>query len=422
MPKFRPVVVLPIVVTVVSVSALLFVLRDRPRIVSRGMTEAGSYIDLVSSSYSLDQRYMSMQGPRGNHAQVRLDDGAGSEETIWITGIETINVNAESGTTESNEFFCHSNLTFCPESITPEAHNNGFSVPRHMDWRLFTLVPGRMDVELPEGFGIPVRGTTELDYFTMALNQNPVANRRIRMRTRIRYQRGEKSEHLRPLFRRAMYVYQQHVESKDIAAIDHDGHADHHQGEDCAETCDLDLASRSPSTFSALFADKELDHHPGAKCCVVNASQNGITDQFGAKNTVHWMVPPGDHQYRTDVTRQLQLPFDTTVHYVTGHLHPFGISLTLTDLDRGETIFEITTDDYQDRLGVERMTELESRPGIPIHRDGRYELVARYNNTTSANIDAMGILYVYALDEASGGSVDSGAQCDRAEVQLKPSS
>ncbi len=73
----------------------------------------------------------------------------------------------------SDEFFCHSNLTFCPQSTTPEDHNAAFEQPKHMEWRLFTLVPGRMQVNLPSGFGIPIKGATQVDYFTMALNQNP---------------------------------------------------------------------------------------------------------------------------------------------------------------------------------------------------------------------------------------------------------
>ena len=112
------------------------------------------------------------------------------------------------------------------------------------------------------------------------------------------------------------------------------------------------------------------------------------------------MVPPGSHEYHTEVTEQMQLPFDTTSHYVTGHLHPFGKALRLVDLETGEVVFEITARSYNHLLGVEWMSELRSPAGVPIHRGRRYELIAEYENTLDRPIDAMGSLYLYAWDEA----------------------
>jgi hypothetical protein len=113
------------------------------------------------------------------------------------------------------------------------------------------------------------------------------------------------------------------------------------------------------------------------------------------------MVPPGRRQYRSEVTPQLRLPFDTTAHYVTGHLHPFGEALRLIDLESGETVFEVTSRSLEDRLGVEWMSEWQSAEGVPLTQDRRYALIAEYNNPLDHPIDAMGILYVYALDEPS---------------------
>jgi hypothetical protein len=107
------------------------------------------------------------------------------------------------------------------------------------------------------------------------------------------------------------------------------------------------------------------------------------------------MVPPGRHRYRSEVTRQLILPRDTTAHYITGHLHPFGEWMRLIDMESGQVVFEITGEHLSGRLGVKRMSEITSREGIPLVKGRRYELVTEYNNTFGKPIDAMAILYVY---------------------------
>jgi hypothetical protein len=216
------------------------------------------------------------------------------------------------------------------------------------------------------------------------------------MRTVITYSQGG-GVSIRPLFRRALYINQQHVPEThllgDLQLAEHGAH----QGEMCGEICFGDQVGRTPSWF---LANQNLDLlHPGATCCVENASASGVVKQFGMQNTVHWMVPPGRHLYRTEVTEQLNLPCDTTVHYVTGHLHPFGRRLWLRDLESGQTLFEVTGEDYDDRLGVARISEIVSHEGVSIAKDRRYELVTEYVNPGTSATDAMAILYLYALDQ-----------------------
>ncbi len=369
---------------------------DAGRVVARSEDSRGWSVEMLSPAYQLDRVYMSMQGPRSNQAKIQLSPAAAPDDTLWLTGVETKIVDAKSLKPISNEFFCHSNLTLNPDTTTPQQHNGSFDRRTHTDWRLFTLVPGRMTVQLPEGFGLPVKNSTLLDYYTMALNQNAgQPDRSVRMHTQITYRHNLPGERaVRPLFRRALYVYQQHSEESGADAVSDESEGQH-LGELCAEGCPIDQRGRTPSRFGDALAS-----HPGATCCVSNASTVGVVPQFGEENTVHWMVPPGSHEYHTEVTEQMQLPFDTTSHYVTGHLHPFGKALRLVDLKTGEVVFEITARSYNNLLGVEWMSELRSPEGVPIHRGRRYELIAEYENTLDRPIDAMGILYLYALDEA----------------------
>ena len=368
--------------------------EDTGRVLARQTHADGTRsVTLLSQPYRLDKVYMSMIGPRGNQPGIRLAEDAPDDETIYLTGIRTDVVEDRTLAASSNELFCHSNLTLNPDTTTPEAHNAGFAKPTHADWRFFTLAPGVMDVRLPEGFGLPVKAGTRLDYFTMALNPNEGApDRTVRMTTDVRYRRvGPGDSPVRPVFRRALYVYQQYrPEGSKGDGIFQAGH----QGEQCGEGCKLDARGDTPSAFIPLAPDRGAQH-PGMSCCVENATADGVVEQFGELNTVHWMVPPGRHRYRSEVTKQLNLPRDTTAHYVTGHLHPYGEWMRLIDMETGQVVFEITAEHLSGRLGVKRMSDVTSREGIPVVRGRRYELVTEYNNTYGKPIDAMAILYAY---------------------------
>lgn len=360
-------------------------------------------VELVSAAYHLDGVYMSMQGPRSNQGFIKLSTQCEPSETLWITGIETNVVDAETLHRVSNEYFCHSNMTLNPDTSSPSKHRDSLGLS-NADWRLFTLVPGRMSLALPDGFGVPIKNSTQLDYFTMALSQNPEQKARdVRMQTTVKFKRQSvDSRPLKSLYRRSLYVYQQHQAT--MIATEPTNQVNDllskmlldfkHLGEHCGEICAGNLRGSSPSLFL-----QDLTGHPGATCCVTTASEDGLMPQFGKENTIHWMVPPGRHQYRTEVTEQMLLPKDTNAHYVTGHLHPYGESIVLRDVESREVIFSVKAECLDDRLGVARMDEYKSSEGIKLSRNRRYELIATYNNTCSQPIDAMAILYLYLLDE-----------------------
>ncbi|MGB6045662.1 MAG: hypothetical protein WBF93_21080, partial [Pirellulales bacterium] len=289
------------------------------RILNR-LADGGQFTDeILSSPYNLDRVYKSMMGPRSNHGGIRLVDNLPDDETLWLTGIRTQVVDADKLEPISNEFFCHSNLTLNPETTSPDEHNQAFGNTTQADWRLFTLIPGRLSIQLPAGFGVPIKNGTLVDYYSMTLNQNPgTPNRKIRVRTQISGRYGaEAAEAIRPLYRRALYVYQQHVPTEQQAAVKiPGGHATEHQGALCAEDCKKQQIGQTAS-WSGQKPKGDAPVHPGATCCVANASKDGVVGKFGEHNTVHWMVPPGEHMYRTEVTQQMQLPMDTSVHYVT---------------------------------------------------------------------------------------------------------
>jgi hypothetical protein len=326
-------------------------------------------LTLVSDPYRLDKIYRSMEGPMSVQSGIHL--AAGQKSPVqWITGLETQVVDATEQKPISQEFFCHSNLTFAEHSGAPDHYNQLLGGKTHLDWRLFTLVPGRLSIELPKGFGVPVPSDAPLDYVTMSLNlnaRNQVVN--VRVQTKVHtIAANQPGAPTKALFRRALYIMQPHNESADMgpACAAKPGQ---HIGAGCAEVSQVNLLEKST---------------PGKP---------------GESMMNQWTVPPGRHVYKMEVTPQLNLPFDTTIHYATIHVHPFARRMELRDLTTGRTIFRLNSQDWPDRVGVARVDEFKSVEGIPILRDHRYELTAEYNNTSGSNTDAMAILYLYLFEK-----------------------
>ncbi|MEM7585663.1 MAG: hypothetical protein AAF560_19900, partial [Acidobacteriota bacterium] len=149
--------------------------------------------------------------------------------------------------------------------------------------------------------------------------------------------------------------------------------------------------------FGESQPEEEL-HGPG---CLVgrNASDHEYADQLGRKFSGHWVVPPGREVNHTLVTHLMNVPYDTTIHYIAVHLHPFAESLELKDLTTGESLFRSEAENFEDRIGLSHVDALSSVEGIPVFADHEYEMVSVYNNTTSEDQDSMAVMYMYLRDK-----------------------
>jgi len=322
---------------------------------------------LISNPYRLDKIYRSMEGPMSVASGIRIASDQKSR-VAWITGMETEVVDAQKETPVSQEFFCHSNLTFGEHSRTPEQYNQRVGGRTHLDWRLFTLVPGRLKIELPDGFGVPIPADAPLDYVTMSLNLNErsqVVN--VRMRTQMHtIAADEPGAPTKALFRRALYVLQPHGD---------------------------------PAEMGPACTMMDATQHAGAGCGEMTKAMLAASGKPGEGLRNHWIVPTGTHIYKTEITPQLNLPFDTTIHYATIHVHPFARWMELRDLTTGKAVLHLSSQDWPDRVGVAHVDEFKSIDGIPILRGHHYELSAEYDNTSGAKTDAMAILYLYLLEK-----------------------
>ncbi len=347
--------------------------------VTRPAVPSNSDLTLVSAGYHLDKIYRSMEGPwsvqRGFQLEPAINKPKTKNDFVWLTGLETQVVDATNQTPASQEFFCHANLTFAQNNnATQQSRGAARGGKIDIDARLFTLAPGRTSIELPAGFGLPVPADASLDYLTMSLNMNPRQEPiDVRMRTKLHIVAADQSgAPTKALFRRAVYVLQRESPS---------GSNEH-------SSCNAKKAQDDPGLGCGEWRKVSL---PNGSTALVPGE--GMTN--------HWTVGAGDHVYTSDITPQLNLPFDTTVHYATIHVHPFARWMELRDVTAGKTILHLTSRDWPDRLGVAHVDEFKSIDGIPISRGHHYELAVEYNNTSGASTDAMAILYLYMLDKNS---------------------
>jgi hypothetical protein len=306
-----------------------------------------------------------MMGPKGQE-KVFIEETS-EPELLWITRFEATIVDEATHESVSPGFMCHANLSFTEMSHHRELFQLDRDGRRRGRMRLFTLSQGQMAVEFPPGFGVPIASDELLTIDTQILNLNPVERpSTVKHKTTIDYVRDrDLSRPMKPLFQKA---------AQGMVLVD---------GKDAY----FDVASADPAK-----------HGPG---CEVGARAGGrlITDDFGRSFAAHWKVEPGVEVNRTLVTQWMDIPFDTTVHYIAVHLHPFATSLELRDLTTNSSVYRSRATPPAGGIGLAHVESFSSEEGIPIYKDHEYELVSVYDNTTSETQDSMAIMFLYMLDK-----------------------
>lgn len=316
---------------------------------------------VLSKTYEVDRIYRSMKGPYSVQP-VRLLESE-TPELLWITGYRAVMVASDGETPKPQEFMCHSNL-----DIDLAAHRKAIPTTHAFSARLFTLSQGQLEIDFPVGFGIPVLSTQPLNLTTQVLNLNhPDVKEEIRHRVTIRYVRdAEVTRPMKALFPAGAYG--------------------------------LAVLEGEAGYFGEASPDSE-DHGPGC-LAAPNADSHVYNDPLGRKFTGHWVVKPGREENRTLVTHLMGLPYDTAIHYIAVHLHPFAESLELRDLTTGESLFKSKARGFPDKIGLAKVDSLTSVEGIPVFKDHDYEIVSVYDNTTAEDQDSMAVMYLYLEDKS----------------------
>jgi hypothetical protein len=317
-------------------------------------------VDIYSEVFTVDREYRSMQGPL-SEARGALSD-ADPPELLWITGYRAVMVDGDSEATVPQEYMCHANL-----DLDMASHRERFGWEKTASRRLFTLSQGQNAVRFPPGFGIPIASDEEIEVEMQVLNLNPGGEAlHVRHKVTVEYVRDRDLKvPMKPLFMKA---------AAGLVSLD-DARA--HYG----------------------LAEADAEQH-GEGCMPGERAAGKVTeDRHGQKFSGHWVVKPGREENHTLVTQWLNLPFDTTVHYVAAHVHPFAESIELRDLTTGETVFESHAHNFDDRVGLREVEHYSSPEGFRIHADHEYELVSVYDNTSGKEQDSMAVLFLYMLDE-----------------------
>jgi len=313
---------------------------------------------VMSETFEIDQIYPSMKGPTfATQFTLSQDEAVGLRELLWLRGYRA-EMTGEDGTTpQSQQYMCHSTMR------TRSAGDH------HLE---LTLAQGQHSLALPEGFGVPIMSDYPLSVFFQVLNLHQTEGvERVRQKVRIEYLRdSELSEPLEPLEMKAAFVMVS-LEGRPVTyGVSEE---EHHQGHD-GVTC-----------------------LPGEDA--TGSKQNEYVDSLGRRFSGHFVVPPGRHVYRTLATERLDLQYDTTIHYVAAHLHPFAEWIELNDLTTGETVYRANAINLAEGIGLEEVEHYSSAEGLPIFADHEYEIVSAYDNTSGENQDAMAVLFLYLLDK-----------------------
>lgn len=322
------------------------------------------HAEFLSQSYTIDRIYKSMAGPQS--VQIIRLWTQDPPELLWITAYRVVVVGADGASPVSQEYMCHNNLDY-----EPNVHARLFGQPvGSVSTRLFTVSQGQFTVDLPKGFGLPVMSHEQLVLSTQVLNHNNKdINIQVRHKVTVDFVRDrELTEPMQALYPAFGMV---------VALVDG---KDGHFGTDTA-TDDQKHASCLPGTQAP------------------NVQRSLFTDGHGRTVTGHWVVKRGREERHTRVTPMLGLAYDTKIHFIGAHLHPFARTIELRDLTAKKSLFRARIQAPSRGIGISNVETFSSREGIPVYKDHEYDVVSVYENTSGEDQDAMATLFFYLEDK-----------------------
>ncbi len=319
--------------------------------------------ELTSKVYTIDRILKSMQGP-DELSVVALWEEPTVPELLWITGYRAVMTEKDAVTTTSPEFMCHSNLILDDGNAYHERFPSRLRV---LSDRLFSLDQGSLNIAFPAGTGIPIMSDQMVQFNSQVLNHNVVGEPfDVRQKVFVDFVRDADLEKpLTPIVQHGVFGL--------VLMEGEDGH--------------YGMSSEEVETTA---------HGPG--CSLGDDAghpQGRFVDTEGRKFSGFWKVPPGRQVSHTRVTTKLDLPYDTTLHFASAHLHPFAESLELRDVTADETVFIAKTEQAASGIGLASVTQFSSSDGVPIYRDHEYDLISVYDNTSGVEQDAMATMFLY---------------------------
>lgn len=316
--------------------------------------------EYLSEELVINDIFLSMRGP-GRQDYMAL--APSTDELAWLTGF-SVEVTADQGVTDTQQYLCHSNLEIADVkqhymTVANRAFNPG---------RYFTISQGQSEARLPEGFGIPINTRHALNWNGQALNVNGVPEKPVttRQKVKLKYQLDrDLAKEMTPLYAMSLVG--------------------------------LVTIGDEPRHYTT-----EVDGKMSTGGCMLGTSavKDGVfTDAHGSQFSSHWVVPPGREKNVTSLDNTFTIPEDTTLHYAMLHVHAFCDWVELYDKTADKSVLKFSVEQVPNRIGLLKTQEFSSPEGIKVYKDHAYELRSEYNNTSGVDQDSMVVLYVYLKDK-----------------------
>ena len=332
------------------------------RVVDGVETEEGTIRKIVtySPTYDVDRIDPSMRGP-SSAIVVKLREGWEQPELLWIKGVRAQVVDEQGEPHDSQEFMCH----VVGGIRTVDEHDSKMGVVS-LDNRFATLSQGQYHKEYPRGFGVPVLSTDVLQFSSQVLNLNfPQMNQRMRHRIVTLYLRDRDA---RVPMKAITNTFAQSMVR--VGGEPGDGY------------------------FGIRMPDVEIHGESCAAGRNASPTSNLVVDAYGHEFSAHWVVEPGRATNQTLATRNMRIPYDTRIHAIDVHVHPFAESLELRDLTTQETVYQSRARQVSEGIGLARVETYSSEEGIPVYADHEYAIISTYDNTSGVQQDAMASLFL----------------------------
>jgi len=333
---------------------------------------ATHYFTLQSRPLKIDTIFRSMQGP---YDITEFDFHEKKEELIWLTGYTSKIINKKSSSLISDGYMCHNNLNISRAKTFPwQVKTQGTSI------RLFTLTEGQVSVKLPDGFAIPIPAAQAMTVVSQVLNHNAAdIDLLVSHDVALAYQLQSELDHIPiPLYQQAAFITKQVSGPEGWFGM--------------------------PRLCNDHYLDstKLKGDQPNHECKISygESDYNPYFDSFGRTYSGHWKLPLKEQVLTTDVTKMLDLQFDTRIHYIGVHVHPFARSLELRDATLDTSLYIAHVENHDDKIGIKRIDSYSSEAGIPVYKKHTYELISTYECTDTSDIHtAMATMFLYLHDK-----------------------
>ncbi|MEL6810248.1 MAG: hypothetical protein AAFP76_02815 [Bacteroidota bacterium] len=324
--------------------------------------ENETLLSLESPDLLVDNIYQSMDGPQ---AVINLSMNQGSHKVQWITGFKA-EVYREGTQKHNNDFLCHTNIDY-----SDAVHYRNLNLPKRINTvypRLGTLSNGINELNFPEGFGFPVASDDAFVIASRTLNHN-IEDAFFKVKHHIKIKTARAGTPLKPIRPKGLVLMLPY---------------------------DLEDPYDSKKNDPNLCSPIDLKNHsgPGAD---------------GVSLSAHWELPEGKMHYEFDVTYQLYLQEDTTIHAMAAHLHPGAETFILYDVTLDQPVYTFSCENYTEKVGLKHVPSYSSKQGILLKADHKYKLVLETYNPSSDFRDMMAVLYLYVYDrEMEEVLIDNG--------------